>query len=290
MTEIVIAACRMFADLSESNVAFAQALRALGATVRVEAWNSAPVAAFTAADLVVLRQTWDYPLDPGGFAAWAIRAEALGARLENPAAVAIWNNDKRTLRALGAAGIAVPVTVALDDGAATDISAIPTEEVVIKPAFGGGGYGVRLGDRGTLAATLADAEAEMRGPFFAQEYLPEIADGEVSMTCIEGTVAFARLKIPASGEFRVNTKFTPVQRTIEPPADALRQARRILDWLGAPLLHARIDGVMRGERFLCTELELTDPDLSLHAVEGAAERLARATLARVRQHEASRNA
>ena len=57
-------------------------------------------------------------------------------------------------------------------------------------------------------------------------------------------------------------------------------AEKILTWLGQPLC-ARVDGVMRGDSFICTEIELTDPDLFLDQSPEAAHQLAAAAIARV---------
>ena len=51
--------------------------------------------------------------------------------------------------------------------------------------------------------------------------------------------------------------------------------------LGEPLLCVRVDGVLRDENFICTELEPTDSDLHLHLADGSATRLAAATLSMI---------
>ena len=276
-----IAVCRLFPELSASNQAYLQALEAAGAEVDCLAWNVAPIAAFHDYDVVVLRQTWDYQVDAAGFAAWLSRLAMDGVALHNPAPVAIWNNDKRTITELAEAGFDVPATADLDRHEIGEAaSRIGGETFVLKPAYGGGGVGVRLAKRQELSAALEEAQTEAPGrPFMLQEFLPEIDQGEWSLSFSGGAFSHAVVKIPRRGEFRVNNRFSPESRLAEPPAGVAESAAAILASIPAPLLYARVDGVLRAGRFICTELELCDPDLHLHMAPGSAERLAAATLA-----------
>lgn len=279
--KIVVAMCRSHPEPSASNAIYVAALRALGAEVTTPAWNIAPADAFADADAVILRQTWDYQQDAAGFAAWASGLVLAGGTVLNPPHVAIWNNDKRTIAALAKAGFDAPATVDLERGG---VEAIPTDRLVIKPAYGGDGYGVTLTDRAGLERALTDARAAFPGrPFLAQEYLAEIAEGEWSLTFIGGAFSHAVLKHAAPGEFRANSRFGAERQSREPPAAAVETAAAILRWLGVDLLAARVDGVMRNGRLVVTELELNDPNLNLDLAPGSAERLAEATLARVQK-------
>lgn len=283
MAKIVIASCAQYPALSESNKAYANALCEQGADVEVLPWNRSPQEGFCNSDLVVLRQTWDYQNDPGGFAAWASRLQTLGARIENAPELAIWNNDKRTIRELSNAGVEIPETWPIEDETPCEAAtAMDAEKLVLKPAFGGSGVGVILCGRDTFEEGLLEAKKKAPGrPFIAQRFLPEIADGEWKLTCIDGEIAVGYHAVPAPGEFRINSRFNPTTDVKTPPLEAEAAVEKILSWIGVPLLYCRIDGVMRGDSFICTELELTDPELHLHLVPDAAEKLAAATLKRV---------
>lgn len=281
MKRIIIASCRSNPVLSESNAAYVSALKEQGIfDVSVLAWNSDSIHEFAKSDLVVLRQTWDYQDDPGGFAAWISRLHRLGTMIESPHDIAIWNNDKRTLSEFSVAGVSIPKTVYLSPEMSwCDLEDMGSDKIVLKPAFGGSGVGVRICDSSNFEEQLSDARKESIGrPILAQEYLPEIADGELKMTCINGKVKFALLAIPKPGEFRINSRFQPITTIVQPPASAIAAAEQMLSWIGQVLLCSRIDGVMRGDEFICTEVELTDPDLHLHRVPNSAMELATATL------------
>lgn len=279
---ICIAACRANPQLSSSNRTLQSALKAYGARVSVLNWNEHTVAEFLSCDLILLRQTWDYQNDPGGFAAWLIRLHAMGAQIETRPDLAIWNNDKRTLIEIKDAGVEIPETYrSVEDAIATQGDRGSTEKLVLKPAFGGDGVGVEQSCLSEIEATRTKIEQDLPGrPILVQEFLPEIGDGEWKMTCIDGKVELAVHAKPASGEFRINSRFGPTIETAEPPAAARSAAEKIMAFVGAPL-YARVDGVMRNDMFICTELELCDPDLHLHYAPEVATILAEATLRRI---------
>lgn len=280
---IAIAACRTNPKLSSSNKTLQSALEATGARVSVMNWNEHSATDFLSCDLILLRQTWDYQNDPGGFAAWLIRLHANGGQIEARPDLAIWNNDKRTLVELKAAGVDVPATFrSVEDAIAGQDDRVLTQKVVLKPAFGGDGVGVTQTTFSDIEETQAKIQQDLPGrPIMVQEFLPEIGDGEWKMTCIDGKVELAVHAKPVSGEFRINSRFGPTIQIAEPPDAARLAAEKIMAFVGAPLC-ARVDGVMRGERFICTELELCDPDLHLHYSPEVATILAAATLRRMK--------
>ena len=271
---LALATCRQYPELSDSNLLLRNALVEAGADVEILPWNAAPLARFGACDAVLVRQCWDYQDDAAGFAAWISRLDLMGGIVLNKPALCIWNNDKRHITELDALGVRTPATVSADDVEAA-LDTLPGDRVVLKPAFGGSGVGVRLAARDDVAAVLAEARAEAPGrPFMVQEFCPEIAEGEWSLTLIGSRVDFAVRKRPAAGEFRVNTRYQPVVEVMTPPDAARAAAERLVAALGGGVYAARVDGVMRDGDFICTELELTDPDLHLHMVDAAARRLA----------------
>lgn len=279
--KIALAFCRTDPEPSASNAAYIDALRALGAQVTTPRWNVEPVAAFSDADLVVLRQTWDYQADAAGYAAWLASLELAAVPVANPVPVVIWANDKRVLSSFEGRGVGIPATRCLDrlapDAAMAEIGG---ERFVLKPAYGGSGTGVCLTRRETVEADLKALRAEIPGrPIMMQEFLPEIAEGEWSLIFIAGSFSHAVLKRPQAGEFRVNSRFRPEVLRAQPSDRVLAAARSLLDAVPMPLLYARIDGVLREGAFICTEVELTDPDIHLHDAPGSAERLVQATLA-----------
>lgn len=280
--QIAIITCSTHPELSPSNALYRQALIKRGADVSCVPWNRTSSEEMTAFDLCVFRQSWDYQDDPAGFAAWVSNCRRVGTRFANDPDIILWNNDKRTLTALSKLGVEVPWMRGILQASELDIQGLPAR-MVIKPAFGGSGIGVRLCGKDELLDTLQDALAEAPGrPFIIQDYLPEITEGEWSLTFVDGQITHGVRKRPASGEFRVNGRFKPLIERVDPPASMRAATDAILNHLGPDILYGRLDGVMRGDRFICTELELTDPDLHFEWCEPAADQLAEATLDRAR--------
>lgn len=275
---VALIACAKHPELSASNELYRRALERRGAAVEIIRWNRTPASRMGGFDLGVFRQSWDYQDDPAGFAAWVADAHRRGARLANPADVVIWNNDKRTIAELHEIGVEMPWTADLGLTNDPDTEGMP-EHLVLKPAFGGSGVGVRRCERRTVRTTLNEAREEAPGrPFFAQAFVPEIAAGEWSVTCAAGMVTHCVRKRPPEGEFRVNGRFAPSVELVEAPAAMRDAARRVADHFGPDVLYMRLDGIMINDAFTCTELELTDPDLHFEWFEEGADILARATI------------
>src|SRR5699024_5019293 len=154
---LVIAAPDRFpaADTLQDAVPLCAALRRRGATCRAVDWADAEVD-WRDFDLAVLRSTWDYSQRPREFDGWLERAGAQTRILNEPDLVRC-NIDKRYLRELEEAGIAVVPTSYHDDeqslaralGAAAGPAAEGSElrpdgdegaepHVVLKPTVGAG--------------------------------------------------------------------------------------------------------------------------------------------------------
>lgn len=288
--KIAIATCHTHPTVSKSDAIFMNALIHRDVTVSVLPWNDASYDSFIAQDAVILRSTWDYQDYPNEYVNWLNTLQEKEARVFNAPALAIWNNDKRHIIELAEAGFATPKTVDLSTHAESIAPAsaepiadlcksIPGDEFVIKPIWGGDGVGVTLTTRATFARDIAELRLAVSDrPLMLQEYLPEIAHGELSQIFIDGSFAHAVLKVPPADEFRVNSQFGATKQHALPSQQVIDDALAILDWLPAPTLYARVDGVVRDGRLICTELELTDPSLMFEFSHESAEHMADATI------------
>lgn len=295
--KVAIVTCAAYPDLSASDALYGAALERAGAAVAAVPWNRDPDAGgakLAGADAVVLRSPWDYPQHLPAFARWIAALEVSGARLFNPPALVRWNVDKRYLLDLERAGVAIPPLRVLPPEAGEDdlrealasLAVSADGRAVLKPIWGGSGFGVGPVSPRTLAADFARVRAEATGcPLIVQTYVPQIAvAGEISLVFIGGRFAHAVRKRPAEGEFRVNTRFSPPAPERIAPSSRVREgAERVLRALpgDAPPLYARIDGVEVDGGFVCLEAELVDPALFLHLAPESAELLARATVAAI---------
>lgn len=267
-----------------------EALERAGAVVESRVWDD-PAADWVAYDAIVLRSTWDYFLHPARFAAWLDARDAEGTRVLNPTSVVRWNMDKRYLRELADAGVAVVPTHFADPGDPPDLAAVMDacgwEEVVVKPAISGGAHETwrtsraRAADDQVRVEALADHSAVLVQPF-----LREIeAEGEWSLLFFGGAYSHAARKRPRAGDFRVQQQFGGAYSAGVAPAGAREAAARVLEAArelvgtdGAPLPYARVDGCMVDGAFLLMELEVIEPALFFTQDPPAADRCAGALL------------
>lgn len=269
-----------------------EALRAelarLGVAAEAHAWDAGPDCApdWAAADMVLLRSTWNYTAALPAFEAWL---ERCGARLMNPLPLVRWNLRKHYLLELAARGVAMPPTRLIRQGAAWRpalADAGPDGRVVVKPAVGAGARGAWRGRADDAALAAHMAEWLPQGDMLAQPYLPRIAEGETSLIHFDGAFSHAVLKRPAAADWRVQGQHGGVTTAHEPTAAERALAETALaaaadaSGTGAPL-YARADMVAGADGPLLMELELIEPELFLPLGAGSAARFARAVAARL---------
>lgn len=130
------------------------------------------------------------------------------------------------------------------------------EKVVLKPAYFGGGEGVTL-----ASSEDADFDAKVQailntlphGPVIAQEFMPEVADGDTRVMIVNGEPVGAVGRKPAAGEFRANiaaggsefaAELTPAQRGISERVGAFLVRQGILfgglDFIGSKLIEINV--------------------------------------------------
>lgn len=237
--------------------------------------------------LVWISSTWDYHRRGRDFIAW-LRRVAGRTRVENPPALIEWNLDKRYLWELEEAGVPVVPTVWVEPGgggsAVHEVAQRRWTEVVVKPAVDLGASRLER----TSATRLRAAVDRIEGNRMVQPYLDSLeSEGELSLVYLAGELSHAVRKRPAQGDFRVQEQYGGGYGLTDPGADAsaigaatmaaigARVARSRRDSESAPL-YARVDLVRGPDGGLCLiELELIEPSLYLHVVDGAGtERLA----------------
>lgn len=286
---IAFAACNRFPDIQDDDAPAARAIEAAGDRVVVAPWNG-PFAPFAAADLVVVRSTWDYWDHLDDFVSWLERLKAL-PRVANDPALMLWNLDKSYLFELAAKGAPLPPTTRVDPTAESLAAAMDAQglaEAVVKPIIGGGAVGlsrVRRGDRAGLEA----AAAALGGAGLLQPLIAEIATaGETSLLYFDGAFSHAVVKTPKSGDIRIQTQHGGLTRAVAPTASVIDEGARLLAMLpGAAPTYARVDVVLRdGARGVdpalwLMEVEALEPSLFLDHAPPAASLAFAAALRRL---------
>lgn len=306
---VALATCAALPDLDPDDRLLLAPLRQEGLDVTVAAWDD-PAVDWAAFDLVVLRNTWDYPQRRDEFVAWANSVPTLA----NPADVVTWNTDKRYLRELDAAGVPVVPTTWVAPG---ESWRPPSDgEWVVKPAVSAGsmdtGRYALPSQRDQAAAHVSRLQAAGR-LVMVQPYIGSVDSyGETALLYLGGEYSHAIRKGPmlprstamASPEDAAAVLFVEEEITAREPTAAERaladQALRALPFDAASLLYARVDLLDSGARSsgsdspaapgagpIVIEVELTEPSLFVGTAPGAPERFAAAAAALCRDRSRS---
>ena len=280
---IVFATSLESPDVTASDRLYAEALERHGLRVVGAPWDGPP-SAFDGAAAVVIRSTWGYYRALTAFRAWA-EAMAASTRLFNPIGLVRWNLRKDYVGKLGAAGVRVPHTriVACETAAIEKVLAeTGWDRAVVKPATGASGYSVELVSRDRVAESVSRLAAETRDTgVLVQEFLPEIAEGELSLVYFDGVFSHAIRKRPPEGEFRSNSRYGPTRAAETPAGVVTEQGATALRVLPEMPLYARVDGVVRDDALIVIEVEVLEPALFMEFDPPSAERFAEATLRRL---------
>ena len=217
----------------------------------------------------VVGTTWDYAERPERFLAFLDRVTEQRP-LFNPVEVIRWNLDKGYLGDLAAAGAPVVPTLEFDRADAAAVTAGFEEfggnELVVKPRVGASAWRqVRLAKGQALPA----AEELPPGSCLVQPFLESVpVEGEWSFVFLGGEFSHCAQKIPASGDYRVQSMFGAREVAVDPTVEQLEAAQSVLHATElrfaehGPLLYARVDMVRGREGGLeVMEVELIEPYL-----------------------------
>jgi len=232
----------------------------------------------------VIRSTWDYHQALDDYRAWLDRLDA--SRVFNAPDLVRWNLDKAYLIELGARGAPLPSSMAVDADASALLKALERlalTDAVIKPTVGASGVGVERIARGHVADALARFRAATSARrVLLQEFVPEVAAGELAGVFFGGAFSHGLRRVPAAGEFRVNSQFGGRMEAAALDAATIEAMSGVLSLLPSAPLYARIDGVAHRGRFVLMEVEVNEPGLGLHLAPGAGDRFAEALAGRLR--------
>lgn len=277
---VALVTCGAFPTLYEDDLLLVPALAALGLAGEPSVWND-PAVDWFSFEAIVIRSPWDYFERLGEFRAWLQARVAGRVLLCNSGDVLTWNFDKRYLEELASTGVSVVPTVYVARGERPDLAALADargwNEIVIKPSISGGAYRTHRLRVDEVGAHAAEVEGILRDRgLLMQPFLPEIAEGELSLLFFDGVFSHAVRKRPKPGEYRVQFQFGGTTETVDVDSTLVEQARACV--LVAPSLpvYARVDGVIKDGQFLLMELEVFEPLMFLSSHPEAPARFAHA--------------
>ena len=273
--KIRVATCKTLPEIDVDEAPLAAALRAAGIEAELLAWDD-PTVDWDRPIPTILRSTWNYALDVGGFLTWIDRIASI-APLWNPREIVHGNVHKRYLVELAARGVGVVPTTIVERGGTIDLGEIAarygTPKLVIKPEVGAGSLGTRVFTIGgphtnpTPHSHLAALTA--RGAALVQPYLASVDGyGERSLVWIDGALSHAIRKTP---------RFTGDSERIDGPHPIADDERALAEAALAPfadrILYGRVDLARdEADRPVVMELELVEPSLFFSRQPGSADR------------------
>lgn len=230
-------------------------------------WDD-PSVDWSSFDRVLPRSTWDYPERLDEFLAWVDRVDEL-TDLRNSPALMRWSMDKHYLFDLGAVGVPVTPTVAVEVGQAP---VFPEGPFVVKPAIGAGSRDAASyqPDQCEWAASHI-ARLHARGAsVLVQPLLGSVAEhGEWPLVFFNGEFSHAASKrvalASANSVDPVNGVGTnsPYLATTEQVEVGAAVVAEVTARLGVPL-YARVDLVRDDDGGYCVlEVEIVEPYLFL---------------------------
>jgi len=251
-------------ELSPSDQLLVEPLRKAGFHAKGIPWDD-PHVDWKIFDLLILRSPWNYYYHYEKFLTWLTRIETLNIPTWNPIPILRWNTNKRYLLDLEQKGVPIIPSIIIDKQSKQTLTDIRKKyhwtDVIIKPIIGESSYGIdRISPNDQQAQQTID-ELLTRTDVLAQQFIPEIYEGEFSLIFFNGVFSHAVMKRPKNTDFRTDRRFGGKFISLEARPKLIDQASRIIKTIKTPLLYARVDGIIKNGKFYLMELELTDPQL-----------------------------
>lgn len=231
-------------------------------------------------DAFIFRSCWNYHRKFDAFLAWLDRLEKSGKKVLNPVSDSRWNLHKKYLFTLKEQGIPIPETVLIPKNSSYSLESIlskmEAKKIVVKPAISLSGLETTLRNCDEVTQIQKDLDIILKDrDAFLQEFLPEIHNGEISLTYLNGEFSHANRKVPADKEFRVHKEYGGKNLPFTPENKLLGEIQKLIS-LRPKLLFSRVDIALKGDSWKLIEWEIIDPMLYLGDTPGAPERFARA--------------
>lgn len=204
-------------------------------------------------DYAIIRTTWDYTKKLSQFLETLQQIEASGCRLLNNSKIVQWNSNKKYLIELAEKGLNTVPTELFDKQRLSLLFDLwQTEKLVLKPLVGATAEGIRI------IGSAEVAGIEQYNNYFVQPFVDKITDGEKSFHFFNNQFSHGILKVPKSGDFRVQEEHGGDIRFYQPPSEEIDYASQ---FLLQDYPYARVDLVNYRDQLVLMELELIEPSL-----------------------------
>jgi glutathione synthase/RimK-type ligase-like ATP-grasp enzyme len=223
-------------------------------------------------DVVILKSPWDYHDNFVSFIRWLSTLDTAGIKVLNPFKTVLWNSDKHYLKQIADDGLPVIESVFLEKGIVPDLAELldksRCKKMIIKPC-------VSASAKNTLLLAfdnVSSVQNAMNGlvaneSFLVQPFMEEILQGELSFMFFNGNFSHSTLKIPKTGDFRVQSEYGGTVQKINTDTAHVQAAGKYVEKYAKDTLYARVDGIISNGTFVLMELELIEPYLFLNCHE-----------------------
>ena len=210
-----------------------------------------------------------------------------GLPVFNDAEMVRWNSDKHYLNELEELGCRVVPSQFVERGTSCDLKTIlkqnKWEEAVFKPVISASAF---MTHRTTVKQAADDQklfdQALTHSALLVQPLMDGVrTEGEWSLIFFNGEFSHAVLKLPKTGDFRVQGRFGGSYRKAPAPDPFITDAKNVLASLSKLPLYARVDCIRDGDRMMLMELEVIEPALYMDTDPASPKRFASAISALV---------
>lgn len=260
-----------------------QALENNGLKVNRISWDD-PTYDWQETKTGLIRSIWDCYERFDEFSPW-LHNTAKQIQLINPFENVAWNMDKHYLLDLEKKGIPIVPTYIIEQGDTNSLESriqrMGWDDVILKPTISASAmdtFRLKLSEAMVFEKTyqkLIAKQTMMIQPF--QEQIQ--TKGEISHMVLGGKYSHAIRKVPKEGDFRVQTELGGVCTVHEASPDEIAFIERVIAVCTPMPVYARVDVMWdNADRLVLMELELVEPELWLHEVEGGVERFVEAVV------------
>ena len=215
---------------------------------------------------VVIRSTWNYQTQAERFLEILDEIDQSGTKLFNPVDICRWNLDKRYLKDLERKDVPIVPTLwpegLNEESIQQGFQYFNVDRLVVKPIVGANADDTYILSQHDPQSWDVGLRIFAQRPLLMQPFLSTIqTEGECSLFYFGNQYSHAVLKLPKSGDFRVQEEHGGQLRAIDPTTELLAAGQQAVDQLGQRLLYARVDFVnWEGMPYLI-EAELIEPSL-----------------------------
>lgn len=220
-------------------------------------------------DCAIIRTTWDYMERPDAFFK-KLELISSQTKLYNSLDTVKWNIHKSYLKRFEEHGVNIVPTIFFRHNEELNIPSSWPEKIVIKPAISAGSYKTLVQNKNQI-----DRSEMVPGDWMCQPFLPQIAEGEISLIYFDKTFSHALLKVPKKGDFRVQEEFGGDIIPLKPTPELLALGDKVMKSVTDELLYARVDLVPYENHYALMELELIEPALYFRTNAQAAKNFAK---------------